>query len=50
VLLGRVLAEHGDRESALEAYAAALRIDPGDEAARLFWSAGQEDFLLAQPQ
>lgn len=50
VLLGRVLAEHGDRESALEAYAAALRIDPGDEAARLFWSEGQEDFLLAQPQ
>ena len=49
LLLGRVLDEHGDRESALEAYATALRIDPDDESAKLLWSDSQEHFLLAQP-
>ncbi len=50
LLLGRVLDEHGDRESALEAYATALRIDPDDESAKLLWSDSQESFLLANPQ
>ncbi len=49
LLLGRVLDEHGDRHSAIEAYAAALRIDPDNETARLLWSDSQEHFLLAQP-
>ena len=49
LLLGRVLAENGDRQSALDAYAAALRIDPDDESAKLLWSDSQEQFLLAQP-
>ncbi len=49
LLLGRVLDEHGDRESALEAYAAALRIDPDNDSAKLLWSDSQEQFLLAQP-
>ncbi len=49
LLLGRVLDEHGDRESALDAYAAALRIDPDNESAKLLWSDSQEQFLLAQP-
>ena len=50
LLLGRVLDEHGDPESAMEAYAAALRIDPDDESAKLLWSDSQESFLLANPQ
>lgn len=46
LLLGRVLDEHGDRERALEAYAAALRIDPDNESAKAFWGNG---LLLATP-
>ena len=49
LLLGRVLDEHGDRQSALDAYATALRIDPDDESAKLLWSDSQEHFLLARP-
>jgi tetratricopeptide (TPR) repeat protein len=49
LLLGRVHAENGDRQSALDAYAAALRIDPEDETAKLLWSNSQEQILLARP-
>jgi tetratricopeptide (TPR) repeat protein len=49
LLLGRVHAENGDRQSALDAYAAALRIDPEDEHAKMLWSDSQEQILLAQP-
>ncbi len=48
LLLGRVLEEHGDRRSAAEAYAVALRIDPDNEHARLLWNNSQEHFLLAE--
>ena len=49
LLLGRLLDEHGDRQSASEAYATALRIDPDNETAKLLWSDSQQHMLLAQP-
>ncbi len=47
LLLGHVLEQSGDHSKALDAYAAALRIDPGNEDAQALWAQGQPQLLAA---
>ena len=48
LLLGHVLEQAGEHSRALDAYAAALRIDPDNEDAQTLWEEGQPQ-LLATP-
>ena len=47
LLLGHVLEQSGDHSKALDAYAAALRIDPDNEDAQTLWEEGQPQLLAA---
>ena len=47
LLLGHVLEQTGEHAKALEAYAAALRIDPDNADAQTLWTEGQPHLLAA---
>ena len=47
LLLGHVLEQAGEHSKALDAYAAALRIDPDNEDALTLWEEGQPQLLAA---